>query len=83
MNYDMLIPIIRKAYPQIMAEELASVQPMNGDIFSDIIKMSAVEYIPKQNELIHDFIRGWLRYYGTQYIPERDWNWIMIKTGRK
>jgi hypothetical protein len=75
-----LIPVIRDAMPQLLAQELAGVQPMTGagEIFT-LKKVTQKERQPHQGEWMHDFIRGHLRYYGSQWIPQQLWIKIKLK----
>lgn len=74
------ISVIRKVMPQVIAHELASVQPMSkasANIYTlRYVKQKDMPE-PNQGERQHDFIHGWQRYYGTQWIAEH--LWIKIK----
>lgn len=71
---------IRRAMPSIIASEILSVQPMASDILSDILKMPVVEEIqPKQGEAKHDFINGYMNFYGTEWINADLWMKLKIK----
>lgn len=80
-----LIPLLRKEIPGMIAEELVSVQPMGTDI--DLPKawrqMELVfEYPDEKNSVgdrIHDFVRGYLRWSGTEWIPESLYFELKIK----
>lgn len=73
--------LVRRAIPAMLAEELVSVQPLSGNIISDVLKWtkSTEQPVYKQGELIHDFALGWLRYYGTDFIPQDLWIRLKIK----
>ena len=59
-------PMIRKSVPLLIASEICSVQPMVSNTFTDMLRVcSGNQRDPRQGERIHDFIRGWMRYYGT------------------
>ena len=34
---------------------------------------------PDQGDLLHCIRRGWMRFYGTSYIPARVWELLRIK----
>lgn len=82
-----LIPVIRQITPEILAEEICSVQPMSesaGSIyglkasqFSMKIETDVIQFKnpPKQGDTRHVFGRGWERYYGTEWISTETWLW--------
>ena len=79
-----LIPVIRQITPEILAEEICSVQPMTnaGKIFdlkaprfsmrieTDVIQSKKP---PQQGDTRHVFGRGWECYYGTEWISTETW----------
>lgn len=75
-----LIPIIRREMPKLFAHEMASTQPVNisGKVLKAIWEQTSNRKY-KQGELVHDFAKGWLRYYGTEFIPLDLWLKIKIK----
>lgn len=75
------LPILRKLNPQLLAKELLGVQPMEHD-HAEVFKLKRTDGVfsaPRQGEWCHDFIKGHLRYYGTQWIPEHVWTSIKLK----
>jgi hypothetical protein len=76
-----LIQMVRKITPTLMAEHLVGVQPLQDDLFKNVLRMSIVQdtQIPKQGSLIHSFIYGWQRFYGTEFISEDLWIQLKIK----
>lgn len=78
---NMIIPIIRRMAPAVLAEQLVSVQPMTGagGIFElrHVTQQSLPE--PLQGNRRHSFLKGWQRYYGNQWIAESVWIKIKIK----
>ena len=78
-----LIRLVRQTVPELFAKEICSVQPMNFDLnplFWAVEEAGkSVYFNPKQGERMHDFARGWLRFYGTEWIPEHVYFKIKLK----
>ena len=76
-----LIPIIRQKLSASLVADLVGVQPMtDAGIFTLKFREAKGEPMqPYQGQWCHDFIRGYLRYYGTEWIPERVWIKLKIK----
>jgi len=70
MKDSILIPIIRKVVPSIIAEDIMNVQPMNSDIFdsSKFIKHEYYEGEYDFGDIIHNFIKGYMAYNGNKFI---------------
>lgn len=81
MDFDpVMISMVRKIAPLLLAEDITGVQPMKGDLLNNVlnVKVSSKEHNPVQGELIHDLMQGCLRYYGTEYIPVSLWTKIKL-----
>lgn len=42
-------------------------------------RVATTIYRPHQGERMHCIVRGWLRYYGTQWVPELVWLRIKMR----
>jgi len=74
------IDMIRKTVPAMIAGSIMSVQPMQDDLITNIMKMKIMKHRePEQGERIHSFIYGFQRYYGTEWIPELLWIDLRVK----
>jgi hypothetical protein len=73
--------LIRRMVPTLMAEELVGVQPMSDNTMSSLIKWIKSNEKPmyNQGDRIRCFARGWLRYYGTEFISQDLWISLKIK----
>lgn len=60
---DILISMCRKTIPKLLAFDIAGVQPMPKNLFSDLY-LSVINYErkPKHKDIKHSFIEGWLTY---------------------
>lgn len=75
------IPIITRIIPSILAKDLCGIQPIT-DMASDIFRLTNANRGPivyKQGELVHSFLRGYQRYYGTSFISNELWFKLKIK----
>lgn len=81
MNDDLkiLIPMIRKVLPELVARDIVGVQPMQ-DSAGDIFKYKTVTYteddpppIPNEGDRRHVFGQGWQIFYGGDWISEHVW----------
>lgn len=73
-----MFDVTRKRFADSIINDIATVQPMSkevGEALSFLMTFKSRE--PIQGERFHDISRGFLRYYGDQYIPE--YLWIKIK----
>jgi len=80
MTESIKIPIIKRMLPSISFQDIDGVQPMTeytGQVFSFKYITGPIHY--EQGTLIHDFVCGYMRYYGTDFIPEDLWWKIKIK----
>jgi len=72
-----LIPLIRKAAPSLIASELVSVQPMADDTLTNFLSIRETTWEEERQwlllgDVIHDFVYGWMVYDGDDYIPVSD-----------
>ena len=69
-----LLPMMRRIMPELMAGELASVQPMSEEVGDSLfsLKVRDKPLRPRFGEIIHSFIEGWLIYDGNKHIPFED-----------
>lgn len=72
-----LIPIIRKKLPTIVASELCSARPMTGNPAQTFVfrMLTADDIKQEQNNTVngalrHDFLNGWERFFNGQWIPD-------------
>lgn len=62
--------MIGKFIPNLIMQEIASVQPISDDAYNGIYKMCAMSESHKYKfgELIHSFLHGWLVFDGISFI---------------
>lgn len=69
-----LLPMIRRVMPTVIAHDLMNVQPMTGEV-GKIFTLKAVtheqiEELAKEGATRHVFGRGWERFYGGEWISD-------------
>ena len=67
-----LIPMIRKVMPELLARDIAGVQPMTDDC-GEVFKLRYIEGYRKHDRfgtIIHSFIEGWMIHDGKEFIPD-------------
>lgn len=76
--------IIRKILPELLAQELCSVQPMTSGVEIFNVRRSSDRRVFDMTEtfkngtLRHSFLTGWERYYHGEWIPHDLWLKIKI-----
>ena len=73
-------PIVKNLMPSLVASNIVGVQPMSADT-GNIFKLKYIHGpndVP-QGTLTHEFIRGYVRRYGTEDIPADIWWKIKIR----
>lgn len=68
-----LIPVIRRRITELIANDLLAVQPMNEAHMDAVLKLNTDQIPYRQGDRVHDFVKGWLRYYGNDLIAESLW----------
>jgi hypothetical protein len=67
-----LLSLIRKVMPQIIAADICGVQPMLepvGKIFSLNPIYEADRHPDVFGDIVHDFLRGWMFHDGEKFVP--------------
>ncbi len=83
MNTTITLPIIKKPMPRLLADDILSVSPQVDYAvqqgFSLKYYSEANPNQHNQGDSIHDFARGWIRYYGSEFIPNELYLKLKIK----
>ena len=73
------MPIIKRLCPDTLAHDILSVQSMTAETGHALKVLTTPGPAPKEGDVMHSLLEGWMRFYGDEWIHESAW--IKIKQG--
>lgn len=73
-----VLPLIKGLDPSTLAADILSVQPMTGGTGQAMKILSEPGPTPKEGDVMHSLLDGWMVRYGDEWIPRSAWEKIKV-----